>query len=215
MQLETYFFDADWLLSQTYSKNLKTTTGLSVAKFFTDSLELHVDSRFETTQRKDSEYQNYNAFEREDDSFFYLVGSRYVLSHKRTVIAEYINNQSGLLKEELETYHSELERRKKALDSGDNSTANQIPDPYTQLVGRKYFAIGFFDEQTIPHSSLKVTYLGNIGDGSAFVTTEFKFKPSPIFSFSYAPSFFTGKPSTEFGQQPAHTAHYIVLQGKF
>ena len=186
---------------------------MSLAKFVTDSLELHLDGRHQTTQRKDSEYTEYNDLQFEDDSVYYVLGTRFVMSHKRTLVFEWIQNQSGLLKEELEIYHSVLVARKEAID---NSATNEIiPDPYTQLVGRRFVALGLFDEETFSQWSAKLTGIISLNDQSSFVTTEIKYKPAPVYSISYAPTFFVGKDSSEFGQQPAHTAHYFVVHGEF
>lgn len=213
LQFETFIGDADLLFQQTYSKDYKVTTGLSYAQFFTDSFELHFDGRYESIQRREKEYQLFSGLEEEEDSVYYVLGSRYVFSAKRTMILEWMQNTGGLAKEEIETYHLVLQQR--VLDIAENKTNEKIPDPYTQTIGRRYVFTGYVDEETVKNWSFTGTYLRSLTDGSEFITVETKYNPSPIFSIGYAPTFFVGDLTTEFGQQPAHTAHYFVMKGTF
>ena len=169
--------------------------------------------RHETTQRRNAEHTEYSGLEFEEDSMFYVLGTRYVFTPKRTFILEWTQNTGGLAKEELETYHQVLKDRKIAIEN--NSTNEAIPDPYTQLIGRRYLFAGYIDEESVKNWSFIFTFLQNISDGSQFVTTKFQFNPAPIFSVAYSPTFFTGNESSEFGQQPAHATHYFVLKGTF
>jgi len=213
MRFETIVGDADVMLQQSYRQDLKTTTGISAANFFTDSFELHFDGRHQTTQRRDREYLEYSALEREEDSFYYVLGSRYVFTPKRTAIVEWVQNTGGLAVEEVENYHAVLVQRK--IDIENSATNDTIPDPYTQLISRRYLFAGYIDEESVKNWSFTVTLLQSLGDGSQFITGEIKYNPAPIFSIGFSPTFFVGEPEAEFGQQPAHAAHYLVMKGTF
>jgi hypothetical protein len=201
----------------TVQESDKTTVGISAARFFGDHFELHSDSRYQRRQRSVAEldwmefspYIGSNIKDQKDDSpsLFYLVGSRYVIPPRRTLIFEYITNESGLLPPDFKKRNTVL--RQETLES------ERVREPPTRLLGRHYIFFSYQDDDTLGKTHLALTTLYNLDDKSTYGTLSAKYTLSPITSVEFAPNFFPGLKDSEFGEMPFVHAYYLIFRGRF
>ncbi len=209
-------WNTDLVLQQTHSKADKATTGFSAARFFGDHLGLHVDARHQMNQRAHTEFAerqyavSYGAnpddptlSDNTFDSVYYLVGTRLVLTPRRTFIAEYFTNQSGLLPDELKLY----------LDFIRTSPADELP-PIRPLM-RHYAFASYQDEDTLKNFQLGLSFLANLDDDSQFISAHARYIISPVTSLEIAPMAFVGEPNSEYGEMPFRVVNYITIRGRF
>lgn len=209
--------ETDLRLQATANAAEKTTVGLSAARFFGGSFELHADGRHQTRQfdpdefdeLKYSAYTGENLETRSDDSPSgnYLGGTRFIFTPRRTFVAEYITNQSGLLPEDFERRFAELREDKEKFD--------KVKEPPTRLLGRHYAFASYQDDDTLPATHLALSWLMNTDDKSVFATASVRYALSPITSVELAPTLFRGGTDTEFGEMPFAQATYLVFRGRF
>jgi hypothetical protein len=209
--------EVDFKAQVTVQESDKTTAGLSASRFFGDHLEFHVDSRYQRRQRSVSEldfmqyspYVGPNIPDQKDDSpsLFYLLGTRYVFPPRRTLVFEYIANESGLLPPDFKRRNADL--RQQAEENG------RVKEPPTQLLGRHFVFMSYQDDDTLSKTHLAATVLVNTDDQSTYGTFGAKYTLSPITSVEFAPNFFMGKVDSEFGEMPFSYAYYVIFRGKF
>lgn len=211
--------EIDIKLQATSQESEKATVGLSAQRFFGGAFELHTDSRYQSRQRdqKDgnvgpmaySAYSGIDVKDNKDDdaSGYYLAGTRYVFSHQRTFIAEYIQNQSGLLPDDFLRYFDQLRQ--------DTIETKRVIDPPTKILGRHYGFVGYQDDALIKGVHLSINALQNTDDNSNFVAMIARYHLSPITSIELAPTIFKGGKNTEFGEMPFASATYLVFKGRF
>jgi hypothetical protein len=216
-QFSTEFFEVDLRLQFTGHQSDKGTTGVSVQRFFGGSFELHFDGRYQARQRspesegnsytKYSAYSGANPNSQSDDtaSGYYLGGTRFVFTPRRTLVLEYISNQSGLLPEEFKNFFGDLREDRD----------ERIRDPQTKLLGRHYGFFSFQDDDTLKSTHLALNVLVNTDDQSSFVSAAARYYVSPITSVELAPTIFKGEADTEFGEMPFAHAVYLVFRGRF
>lgn len=198
----------DLHLQETIQETDKSTTGFSVSRFFGDVMELHYDGRYQSRQRA-AEVQperKFSVFEAEESSFYHLMGTRLVLTSKRTLILEGIQNQSGLEPIEMEAYHRDLESQ---------SEDSNKPNPPTRLIGRNYGFLAYQDEESISKTMIGFSGLLNAADRSVFGTLTGRYSLSPITSVELSPTFFRGRKYSEFGELPFATAIHLIFRGRF
>lgn len=218
-QFSTELFEVDLRLQYTAHQSEKSTTGLSVQRFFGGSFELHFDGRYQARQRspasEGNDYVKYSTYAGEDPntqsddtaSGYYLGGTRFVFTPRRTLVLEYITNQSGLLPEEFKKFYADLRQVKK-----DN---NKVRDPQTKLLGRHYGFFSYQDDDTLKSTHLALNVLVNTDDQSSFVSAAARYYVTPITSIELAPTIFRGELDTEFGEMPFSHAVYLVFRGRF
>lgn len=201
-------WDTDIKVQETAQDSDKVTLGLSVSRFFGDFFELHYDGRHQSRQRSaaQQEERKFSAYQYEDQSMYQLVGSRLIVASRRSLIAEVIQNQSGLDSTELENYHHSIE----ALSNDDKPKT-----PPQRIIGRHYGFIAFQDEATLPKTLLAVSALVNSDDKSVYGTLTGKYSLSPITSVEFSPTFFRGKKYSEFGELPFASSLNLIFRGKF
>lgn len=210
-------FETDLKSQITIQESDKTTIGLSASRFFGDHLEFHTDNRYQRRQRSIGEldwmeyspYIGTNLQDQKDDtaSLFYLVGSRYVIPPRRTLIFEYITNESGLLPADFKRRNENL--RKQAIDTG------RVSEPPTRLLGRHYLFFSFQDDDTLDQTHLALTTLYNLDDRSVYATLGAKYTLSPVTSVEFSPNLFPGAIDSEFGEMPFAHAYYLIFRGRF
>lgn len=210
--------EVDLSLAATHQQSEKTTVGFSAQRFFGSSFELHTDSRYQARQRNQSagNTEPHSAYAGDDTettadddpSLYSLNGTRYVITHQRTVVLEYIVNQSGMLPEEFKQYHDMLRQRKE-------DSANNVKPAPKQILGRHYAFLGYSDEGVAKGLKLSVNALQNTDDQSTFVTLSARYHLSPITSVEIAPTFFSGGTDSEFGEMPYGTVSYLTFRGRF
>lgn len=213
-------WDVDLRLQATANPSEKATTGLSVQRFFGDHFELHFDGRYQRRQRdpeilgqdylKYSAYVGPDVFHSDDDSpsGFYLAGTRFIFTSRRTLILESIQNQSGLLPDEFKRLFADLQAVRE-----ENPT--KVADPPSRLRGRHYAFASYQDDDSLKKIHLAASALLNTDDQSSFATMSVRYNISPITSVELAPTFFKGKADTEFGEMPFSEAHYFIVRGRF
>ncbi len=218
-QASTDIFDVDLRLQFTHHQAEKSTTGLSMQRFFGGSFELHFDGRYQTRQRSPDSpgnttvrYSSYAGEDRlnpKDDvaSSYYLGGSRLIFTPRRTLVMEYITNQSGLLPEEFKVFYDDLR--------DDTVKTGNVKDPPTKLLGRHYGFVSYQDDDSLKSTHLALNLLVNTDDQSSFVSGAVRHYISPITSIELAPTVFKGEPNSEFGEMPFAHAVYLVLRGRF
>jgi len=228
--------DIDTKLQYTYNKQSLSTVGLSASRFFGDRFETHVDSRWQQQQRSHSEQEsriifncdalqtsgiNDDKFDSENDklvclvpqvkdedySMFTVLGFRFVLTPKRTIIAEAIQNQGGLGPDEVQMYGRFVRKRR---ESGGGN-----PDQPNRIEGKQYWFLAYQDEDSIQDTTLALSGLQNQEDGSFFINAETKYAINPLASASVIYSGFVGKQDTEFGDHPFEGATFLTFQGRF
>ena len=212
--------DADLKVQATHQESEKTTVGLSAQRFFGSAFELHTDSRYQARQRgqhegnvgpsKYSAYAGDNVEIATDDeaSGFYLAGSRYIFTHQRTLVMEYIQNQSGLLPDDFGRYFSDLREATK-------KDKRSVENPPTETLGRHYVFLGYQDDAIVKSTHISINGLQNTDDKSAFVAMIARYHLSPITSIELAPTFFKGDIDSEFGEMPFANVTYLVFKGRF
>jgi hypothetical protein len=218
-QVSSEIFDIDLRLQLTHHQTEKTTTGLSMQRFFGGSFELHFDGRYQSRQRSPespgnsyvrfSTYAGENRTDPTDDSAsgYYLGGSRLIFTPRRTLVMEYITNQSGLLPDEFEVFYEDLR--------ADTEKTGSVKDPQTKLLGRHYGFASYQDDDSIKSTRLALNLLVNTDDQSSFVSGAVRYYISPITSIELAPTVFKGEKNSEFGEMPFAHAIYLVVRGRF
>lgn len=199
--------DFDINLQVTGSERDKFTLGLSVARFFGEHFELHFDGRHQNRQRSEEDYpeRSFSAYKYEDVSNFFVAGSRVVITGKRSIVGEYVYQQSGLLPLELETlYEAEAEKDEE-----------QRGEQIKRLLGRRFAFLAFIDEDSFKSTSITLSGTMNTDDGSAFGSLLLKYKLSPLSSLEFQPTFFSGKGRSEFGEGAYKYIYYGTFRGKF
>ncbi len=212
--------ETDIHLQVTEQPAQKTTTGLSVQRFFGGAFELHFDGRYQARQRLQtaadggqpeqfSSYSGANPASYADDtpSGFYLGGTRYVFTPKRTLVCEYIQNQAGLLPVEFKNYFDGLRDQEK--------NKGVINDPPTRLLGRHYGFVTYQDDETLNSTHFAVFALVNTDDQSRFTSASLRYTISALTSVELAPTWYSGKVDSEFGEMPFSQAIYLVFRGRF
>ena len=204
--------DIDIRAQYTMQREEKSTIGLSMARFFGEFIELHVDAKHQNRQHVPNNPSRlrpeaFSAYEKDDSSNFILAGTRVVLSPKRTLIVEGVQNESGLLPEEMENYFAAI-----ATSVADG---NEAPKPNSRLIGRRYGFVSYQDEDTVQRLKVAVSSLYSIQDRSAFVLGQLRYALSPITSVEFAPTFYVGESRSEFGEMPFSRAHYLIFRGRF
>lgn len=207
LYLQGNVFDFDVVLQQTFHYRDKSTTGYSLARFFGEHIELHVDGRFQSRQRSETDLperagSDQLSYKKNDASSQIVSGSRFVFTPKRSLTVEYIWNQSGLLNHEYTDIYLPTVR-----------VGDQVADPLSHPVKRRYAFASFFDEETVSSLRLGVSSLYGLGDSSCFVSPNLKYTISSMTSIEYAPMFFFGDSLTEFGQMPFGEVHYVTFRG--
>jgi hypothetical protein len=217
MTLSGQLLDVDLKAQATHNAAEKTTTGFSAQRFFGASFEVHTDDRWQTRQRHqiqnlDNSFpEQYSAYSGpdpgttadDDPSGYYLVGTRYVISHQRSIVLESITNQAGLLPEELATMYAALRQ---------DST---VDDPPTQIIGRHYAFFGYQDSGLAKRFHLALNALQNTDDNSAFASLTLRYHFSPISSVELQPTVFKGGAESEFGARPFSRVGYLAFRGRF
>jgi hypothetical protein len=201
------YFRSDVLLAYTHHKTEKSTTGFSLSRFVADSLELHVDARYQSRQRapEEQDERRYSRFLQEDPSGYYLVGSRVIFSNRRTLILEGIANESGLADEELAAFHDAKKLRR---DSG------KVQRPPVRIIGKRYGFLSYQDSDSIAALSTAFSILHNLDDRSSFIYLSLKYQISNLTNIELVPTYFKGKLGQEFGEMPIEDAYYLVLRGR-
>lgn len=219
LQASKELFSTDVRLQVTDNAAEKTTTGLSLQRFLGAAFELHYDGRYQTRQRNQelnsltpdqfTSYSGPNTSSYEDDSpsMFNLVGSRFVITPKRTIVLEYIQNDSGLDPTEFQTYYTALRDRK--------TTSGTVSDSPKTLVGRHYVFTTLQDEESVKALKMSGYYLYNTDDQSVFSSVSFRYSLSPLTNVELVPTFFSGAVDSEFGEMPFSQATYLVFRGRF
>lgn len=218
-QFSTDVLDVDLRLQFTHHQAEKSTTGLSMQRFFGGSFELHFDGRYQSRQRSPdssgnsavrfSTYAGEDTINPKDDaaSGYYLGGSRLIFTPRRTLVMEYITNQSGLLPEEFKVFYDDLR--------ADTVKTGNVKDPPTKLLGRHYGFVSYQDDDSVKSTHLALNLLVNTDDQSSFASGAIRYYMSPITSIELAPTIFKGEPNSEFGEMPFAHAIYLVLRGRF
>jgi len=228
--------DIDTRLQYTYNREDLSTVGLSASRFFGDHFETHVDSRWQQQQRAHAsqesriifhcdDLQNSGVAEErfttegdeleclipqvkdEDYSMFTVLGFRFVLTPKRTIITEAIQNQGGLSPEELKMYGRFVRKRR---ESG-----GRDPDQPNRIEGKQYWFVAYQDEDSIRNTTLALSGLQNQEDGSVFLNAETRYALNPLASVSVIYSAFIGNENSEFGDHPFEGATFLTVQGRF
>jgi hypothetical protein len=195
----------------------KTTTGLSLQRFFGEKFEQHFDGRYQARQRDPSgagndyllfsQYHSNDPKKPDDPSGYYLGGSRLVLTPRRTWVLEAIQQQSGLLHEDFQKFFASKRES--------NAKGFQPSNPPTKLTGRHYVFTSVQDDDSLPSTHLSANYLLNTDDKSSFTVLSARYALSSLTSIELSPSFFKGKTDTEFGEEPFAQAYYIIFRGRF
>ena len=199
---------ADVTAEATFQRSEKSDIGLSVARFFTDSWELHVDSRYQARQRDlaDRPERAYSSYRDDDASYAYVAGTRFVFTPKRTAIAELVTDQAGLMPGEMHNYFTFV----RSLDESDGR--KDLP---TRLIGRHYAYLGYQDGETLGHTSFGLSALANRDDHSLFSSLDIKHPLSRLATLEISALVFDGRVDTEFGEAPFKSATYIQFEGRF
>jgi hypothetical protein len=142
-----------------------------------------------------------------DGSFYTVLGSRFVLSPKRTIIAEAIQNQGGVTADESEMYYKYVQTER------DGSSIEPLPQ--TRIIGRQYWFAAYQDEETLPRTLFNLAYLYRQDDQSSFLNTELRYTFNPIANVSIVNSQFLGSRYSEFGEAPAEQVTYLIVRGRF
>lgn len=195
----------------------KMTTGFSAQKFFSESLEFHVDGRYQARQRKNTDVEwiryvpragNDIESQRDDRSSLYaLFGARLVMTPRRSITMEYIENESGLAPRDFARRFSDL--------SAETQDTGKIREPPTQYIGQRYGFIAFKDDDLIPSMQFSASLAANIQDKSTFFVLTAKRPLSNVISAELTPMLFGGTARTEFGEMPFSNVIYLTLRGRF
>jgi hypothetical protein len=206
LQFSADVLEAEIRMQQTFQETDKSTTGLSLSRFFGESFELHYDGRYQSHQRGGARQREreFSSYQYEDPSLYFVAGSRYVVTNKRTIVLEGVQNQSGLMPLEFEAFYMSL---------AEGSDRERNPD--NRLLGRHYGFISYQDEDSVPRTLLSTSLLVNTDDKSTFASVQVKHTLSPLTSVEFAPSFFRGGQYTEFGEMPFSNMVYLVFRGRF
>ena len=199
---------ADVTTEATFQRSEKSDIGLSVARFFTDSWELHVDGRYQARQRDiaDRPERAYSSYHDDDASYAYVAGTRFVLTPKRTAIAEIVTEQAGLMPDEMQNYFTFV----RGLDESDGR--KDLP---TRLIGRHYVYLGYQDGETLGKTSFGLSALANRDDRSLFSSLDIKHPLSRLATLEISALIFDGHANTEFGEAPFKSATYLQFEGRF
>jgi len=206
--LETFLGNAEIQFQSTYSKELRSTYGLSVSSFITEQLEVHFDGRWQERQRSVSQMQEADFSEHSGNSAYLLLGSRVILASNRSVILEGIWNEAGLFPEELERYYV----GQKEFEPENQSRRDE---PFVRPVGRQYLFWAYNDEGLVENLRLSATGLSNLQDSSHLFNAAVRWTTSPVTVLSYASTYFLGRENSEFGEQPAQAIQYLQFEGRF
>lgn len=204
-------------LSATAHAREKATTGLSVQRFWGEHFELHFDGRYQARQRDPaaegnasiafSQYHSNDPLVHDDASGFYLTGTRLVLTPRRTIVVEGIQQQAGLLPDDFKRFFGSLREK--------NATGFTPGTPPTRLQGRHYAFASLQDDDSLKATHLSANYLLNTDDKSSFTVLSVRRTLSPLTSVELSPTFFSGAADTEFGEEPFGQAYYLVFRGRF
>ena len=214
--LDTIVWDAEVLGQMTIQESDKISSGLSVQRFLGDYFEMHFDGRYQARQRsvaefdwvKYSDYAGDRLDTQSDDhsSFYSVIGSRFVLTPRRSFTAEYINNQSGLTPGNFARRFEDFAEETR--DSG------KVREPPTQYTGRRYGFLAIQDGDLLPSTHLSASIVANIDDRSTYLSLTAKRPLSKTIHLELTPMFFKGGSRSEFGEMPFGTVFYLTLRGK-
>jgi hypothetical protein len=138
----------------------------------------------------------------DENSGYYVTGTRLVVTARRTLVVEGVVQQNGLSKQEFENMY------------GDIRGTTKHPTPRF-LIGRNYAAFSYSDDDTIDKLHLGMSYMQNVDDGSGFGNVSIKKTLSKATSIEFLPTFFRGEKNTEFGEMPFVTAYNLLIRGRF
>ena len=90
-----------------------------------------------------------------------------------------------------------------------------INDPPTRLLGRHYGFVTYQDDETLNSTHFAVFALVNTDDQSRFTSASLRYTISALTSVELAPTWYSGKVDSEFGEMPFSQAIYLVFRGRF
>jgi hypothetical protein len=135
-------------------------------------------------------------------SAFFVFGTRYVMSARRSFVLEALDQQDGLLKDQMQTYF-------------DFAASNTALRPDDQIIGRHYALASYQDDESVHGWHLEADLLDSLSDGSNFGVLVARYNVSPITSVELAPTFYSGDRGTEFGERPYSRLYYVSFKGRF
>jgi hypothetical protein len=219
-------------LQYTFNKEDLSTVGFALSKLYADLLQVHLDMRWKQklypSGETDSKGQRPGRLflpervgyecdqlatkgledlcmveKNESAGVYYNVGTRWSMTQKRSLVFEWIQQQSGLSQEELEPYYAYQSR------------VNDSDPPPNRLLSNRYVFVGYLDEQSIKDSNISLHHLLNIDDNSQFVLGQYDYAWSEGLNIAVAHGQFVGKKNTEFGEKPLSSSWYFRVQGRF
>ncbi len=209
MLIQGTLLDGELIAQVTHQASEKSTVGASYSRFVTDDVEVHGEVKFQSRQRGIALQveRPFSAYEFEDSSLAFLLGTRVVLPARLSLVAEWYQNQSGLAAVETEAFFQHQVDEQQA--------GRSVADPLTRPIGRNYTFAAIIADQFSKRWRAMLSALTNLDDRSSFASISIKFLPTNIAELAYSPIFFMGEELTEFGEQPASALHYFSVSGRF
>jgi hypothetical protein len=197
----------------------KSSFGLSLSRFFYETVELHFDGRYdsrkpsETDINKNLREQPFVDREFDEGALYAAVGTRIAVTARRSLIGEYIVNQGGLDKNEMPSF-----LQSEGFSDAEQTIARKgdsVLDPDARLKGKQYAFVAVKDEESIDKTEMAASIVTNLLDNSSFVALHMRHQVSEIAAIELTPTFFPGAKFTEFGETPFHRTTYLSLKGRF
>ncbi len=193
--------DSEFEVQATYNKLQRTSLGMSALYFWNEHFEVHWDARMQTKQRSTSQEATrpFSGLEAEESSFFHVLGTRLILTAKRSFIFEAVQNTAGLLPDEMKKYHEDVKAQPIS------------PEWQQRLQGRKYAFLAYRDDSFSRKLNVSLHGAVNIDDSSLFGAFFLSYQWSSLIKVELSPTFFTGSKDSEFGQVPYKSILYASL----
>jgi hypothetical protein len=188
------------------NRGQKSTVGLTGSWFWGEKSLFYGEYRYQSKRRPAADQPEQEFIAEQSKSIQQAsLGLRQIMSDRNSVSIEYYMNNGGASTTELLDYFKSQEALR-----AEEKTPN---DPFARLVGRDYAGISYHGDKLPYNLSLTTTYIANIHDKSSFISANFKYHRSELFSLAYSPVWFTGSRFTEFGENPVAQVHYLVVNG--
>ncbi|MBN2426212.1 MAG: hypothetical protein JXR46_03425 [Calditrichaceae bacterium] len=204
--LKLYFLlnDIDIDLMTSYTKNEPKKLGLDFSTNVMENIEIHAEYSYLFDENKYF-IEDTSVYRLKQNGGSYLMGIRYLNRFNTTVIAEYYHNNSGLTKNEFNSYLNYLQN---SIDAGIPELVNAAKMNISTTFRSKTLMRDYLYAKIIQPEPFSLLYVNasifsifNLTDNSFLISPQFGYKPYTNFEIMLWPFFFFGAKDSEYGSK--------------
>jgi hypothetical protein len=187
-----------------FKNNEPQRLGLDFSTNMRENMEIHAEFSYAQDEIKYFIVDDLISQQKMDGGS-YLLGLRYLNRFNTTLVAEYYHNNSGLSKNELNSYvnylHSSLESNIPEQINSAKSVMSTTLRSKTLMQDYLYVKLSQPEPFSLLYTSISVFAIYNIGDKSFLFSPQLSYKPYTNFEVLLWPFLFYGGNDTEYGSK--------------